>query len=111
VGGGYPERGLSDITLAWMLGKAVPLGLQVDPGVAAQYALLDAKHSLDQLHESWELFWGFPRRRQIADSSALANSVQIRCTHDPGYRPVNLSLSGTQLSNLYKIINVVSNPD
>ena len=108
VGGGYPERGLADITLAWMLSKAVPLGLQVDPGVAAQYASLDAKHALDQLHESWEIFWGFPRRRQIAQSSALANSVQIRYTHDPGYRPGNLSLSGTQFGNSYNIINVVS---
>jgi uncharacterized protein (DUF2235 family) len=111
VGGGYPEHGLSDITLAWMLSKAVPLGLQVDPGVAAQYVALDAKHALDQLHESWEIFWGFPHRRPIVDSSALSNSVQIRCTNDSGYRPENLSLTGTQLGNSYKIVNVVSNPD
>jgi uncharacterized protein (DUF2235 family) len=110
VGGGYPEHGLSDITLSWMLTKAAPLGLQLDPGVAAQYTLPDAKLALDQLHESWELLWGFPRRRQIAGSSALSNSEQIRCAHDTGYRPENLSLSGTQLGNSYNIVNVVSNP-
>lgn len=110
VGGGYPEHGLSDITFAWMLSKAIPLGLQVDPGVAAQYAVPDGKHSLDQLHESWSLLWGFPHRRPIAETSSLSNSVQIRCTHEPGYRPGNLSLSGTQLASSYNIVNVVSNP-
>jgi uncharacterized protein (DUF2235 family) len=30
VGGGYPKAGLSDITLMWMLGKAVSCGLAVD---------------------------------------------------------------------------------
>jgi uncharacterized protein (DUF2235 family) len=110
VGGGYPEHGLSDVTLAWMLSKAVPLGLQIDPGVAAQYAIPDAKHALDQLHESWELFWGFPHRREIAGSSSVSNSVQIRLTHDSGYRPGNLSISGAQLGSSYHIVNVVANP-
>jgi uncharacterized protein (DUF2235 family) len=110
VGGGYPEHGLSDITFAWMLGKALKLGLQVDPGIAAQYALPDGKHSLDQLHDSWALYWGFPRARQIASNASLANSVQIRCTHDPGYRPSNLELSGSQLADTYQVIKVVANP-
>ena len=30
VGGGYPERGLSDITLDWMIGKAKGVGLAFD---------------------------------------------------------------------------------
>lgn len=29
VGGGYPQRGLSDITLQWMLSQVVPLGLKL----------------------------------------------------------------------------------
>jgi uncharacterized protein (DUF2235 family) len=110
VGGGYPVHGLSDITLAWMLGKAIPLGLQVDPGVAAQYAVPDGKHALDQLHESWSVLWAFPHRRPIADDSSLSNSVQIRCAHENGYHPGNLSLSGAQFAKPYNIVNVVSDP-
>ena len=30
IGGGYPHRGLSDITLSWMLRKAIPHGLLLD---------------------------------------------------------------------------------
>lgn len=110
VGGGYPEHGLSDIAFAWMLGKAVALGLQVAPAIAAQYALPDGKHSLDQLHESWSLLWGFPHRREIAETSNVSNSVQIRCTEDAGYRPGNLKLDGSQLEGTYQFVNVVSNP-
>jgi uncharacterized protein (DUF2235 family) len=110
VGGGYPEHGLSDITFAWMLAKAIALGLQVDPGVAAQYSLPDGKHSLDQLHDSWALYWGFPCSRQIATNASLSNSVQIRCTYDSTYRPCNLNLSGSQLANTYPVVNVVSSP-
>ena len=111
VGGGYPEHGLSDITLAWMVGKATALDMQLDPSVAKQYAALpDGKHSLDQIHESWTLVWGFPHTRQIADKSSVANSVQVRCTHDTTYQPENLSRNGTQLAPSYRLVQVVSNP-
>ncbi len=110
VGGGYPEQGLSDITFAWMLNKALALHLQVDSGIAAQYAQVDAKHSLDQLHDSWALYWGFPRSREIADTSSVANSVQIRYQHDSTYRPDNLQTSGTALAASYNIVNAVSDP-
>lgn len=110
VGGGYPDHGLSDITFSWMLSKAVPLGLQIDPVVAAQYDSLDGKHSLDQLHDSCAVTWGFPRTRQIAETSLLSNSVQIRCSHDPSYRPSNLLFEGTQLAGSYVFVNVVANP-
>ena len=108
VGGGYPEHGLSDITFSWMLGKAIKLGLQADPGVAAQYGLLDGKHSLDQLHDSWSLVWGFPRPRQIADASSLANSVQIRIANDTTYVPGNLKIAKALPAAGYQINPVVS---
>jgi uncharacterized protein (DUF2235 family) len=110
VGGGYPEHGLSDITLSWMLSKAIPLGLQIDPTIHSQFALLDGKHSLDLLHDSWSLIWGFPKSRSIADTSWVANSVQIRCSNDSSYTPGNLNRNGTQLASSYIIEPVVSNP-
>jgi len=82
VGGGYPETGLSDITLNWMMGKAGTLGLQVDANVSAQYASLDGKYALDQIHESWNLLWLFPKSRTIAATSTLSNSAAIRCEYD-----------------------------
>ena len=81
VGGGYPETGLSDITFSWMIGKAQKLGLQIDPNVAAQYALLEPKYALDVLHDSWNVLWLFPKSRTIAINSSLGNSVAIRCQY------------------------------
>ena len=81
IGGGYPETGLSDITFSWMISKAQPLGLEIDADVAAQYALLDPKYAIDQIHESWSLLWLFPKARTIADNSNLSNSVAVRCEY------------------------------
>jgi uncharacterized protein (DUF2235 family) len=111
IGGGYPEHGLSDTTLAWMLSKAIPLGLQIDPTIQAQYQILfDPKHALDQIHESWKPVWGFPRARSIAANSSISNSVQVRCTHGAPYRPANLTYAGDQLANTYAGVNVVAPP-
>lgn len=92
VGGGYPETGLSDITLGWMMGKAKALGVELDEAAWTRYSAIEPKHALDTIHESWSLLWAFPKSREIATGSALANSVVIRCAHDPSYRPLNVML-------------------
>jgi uncharacterized protein (DUF2235 family) len=113
VGGGYPDdkagTALSDITLGWMLAKAAALGLAIDPGVAKQLRVpLDAKLALDTKHESWNVAWLFPKHRMIDAEAVLANSVSVRCVHDPTYRPSNLSFTGGALANSYPMENVVS---
>jgi uncharacterized protein (DUF2235 family) len=110
VGGGYPETGLSDITLSWMIGKAISLGLQIDAGVSAQYASLDAKFALDQIHESWNLLWLFPKSRTIPNNSALGNSVAIRCEYGNSYQPENLALEKGTPAASYQAIQVVTQP-
>jgi hypothetical protein len=112
VGGGYPETGLSNITLSWMLSKAVALGLEVDPAAAQLYLPLpvDPKEAIDTIHESWNLGWGFPQHRTIQPNSTIANSVAIRLAHVSGYNPSNLQLDGTQLANSYAIETVAANP-
>lgn len=111
VGGGAAPQGLSDIPLSWMLAKAGALGLQIDQGVAAKYpSPFDGTQSLDQIHESWTVLWGFPRRRQIAANASISNSVQIRCAEDSSYRPSNLTIAGSQLAATYAIVNAVTNP-
>jgi uncharacterized protein (DUF2235 family) len=113
VGGGYdddPSDGtaLSDITLSWMMSKAWALGMESDPAFQAQYANLDAKYSLDTKHESWNVLWGFPKPRSIADNAALSNSVVIRCQNDPSYRPGNLKLPAGAPAPSYTIVPVVA---
>jgi len=108
IGGGYPETGLSDITLSWMMGKARSLGLEFAADVWGNYASLDAKHVLDAKHESWSLLWLFPKRRTIAQNAALSNSVVIRCAHDDTYRPKNLTLENGVPANSYAVVPVVA---
>jgi uncharacterized protein (DUF2235 family) len=107
VGGGYPETGLSDITLSWMMGKANALGVEFDPAVYQQYANLDAKHSLDQKHESWSLEWAFPNPRSIAINACISNSAHIRLQHDAAYKPGNLKQSNGTLAPTYSVVPVV----
>lgn len=108
VGGGYPDTGLSDITLGWMMTKAKALGVDFDPAVYQQYANLDPKNCLDQKHDSWSITWGFPSARIIADSSAISNSVQIRLQHDASYQPANLKQNCGVLASSYTVVPVVS---
>jgi uncharacterized protein (DUF2235 family) len=100
VGGGYADdagsgTALSDITLSWMMAKALALGLVLDATVLAMYpSPIDKKDSLDTKHESWNPLWLFPKPRTIAPAATLANSVTVRCQNDSTYRPGNLSLPG-----------------
>lgn len=110
IGGGYPETGLSDITLSWMLGKAKNLGLQIADSVWAQYASLDAKYALDQLHESWSLVWGFPKSRTVPSNSSVSNSFVIRCEYASSYQPENLTPSNGAPPVTYQTVPVVMEP-
>jgi uncharacterized protein (DUF2235 family) len=109
-GGGYPETGLSDITLSWMMGNAKNLGVQFDPKVCAQFATLDAKNALGQIHESWSIMWGFPKSRTVPNNSAVSNSVAIRCVYQSGYQPGNLALIDGELAPSYQLVPVVAPP-
>lgn len=110
VGGGYPETGLSDITLGWMMGKAKALGVEFDPAVYQQYASVDAKHALDLKHESWSTKWGFPAARAIPGNASISNSAQIRLQNDNTYRPGNLTQNAGALAQGYSVITVVTAP-
>ena len=110
VGGGYPETGLSDITLGWMMCKAAALGVEFDPAVYAQYANLDARHALDQKHESWSVRWGFPTSRAIAGDACISNSVQIRLQHDASYQPTNLKAKAGVLASTCTVVAIVTVP-
>ena len=110
VGGGYDPPGLSNITLSWMMGKAKNLGLEIDPQVWSQYASMNTTSALAQLHNSWNIFWGFPNARTIANNSVLANSVAIRCKSDNAYRPSNIEVNKGVLASSYGLARVVMMP-
>lgn len=110
VGGGYAENGLSDITLSWMLGKAIENHIETIPAAASPYLNLDPKHSLDTIHESWNVLWGFPERRSVPAGSVLSNSVAIRLGGEVNYHPPNLSLDGFGRPEGYGAEAVVATP-
>lgn len=94
IGGGYPESGLSDITLQWMIDEIVALnaGLNIDstrlhPGLDPD--LRQARHD-----ESVKKVWSFrPRNpRVIATDANLAPCVGQKIQQCPGYRPEALRL-------------------
>ncbi|HEY3840831.1 MAG TPA: DUF2235 domain-containing protein [Bryobacteraceae bacterium] len=112
VGGSYPETGLSNITLSWMLSKAMALGIEVNAEAASLYLPLpvDPKGAIDMIHESWNLVWGFPEPRKIAANSTISNSVAIRLAHMNNYRPSNLTFTDSQLASTYLAESIVSMP-
>ena len=84
VGGGYPEAGLADISLAWMLAKAGQAGLRtyasdvhIEPDPAAK------------LHTSrkglWKLWQTAPRK--IPENALIHQSVHQRMQAIPSYQP------------------------
>lgn len=90
VGGGWPETGLSDLTLGWMMARAQARGLLIDPTVFQTYTTLDPKHALDQAHDAWSPLWGFPTNRTPPAGSVFSPTVAVRWNNDTSYRPTNL---------------------
>lgn len=103
VGGGYAARGLSNVALAWMMGKARDAGLALEPETAAAYPVVP--DPLGQLHNSsrglYRLLPGLDRTIGVAvtkdgdpapgeplDSrQSVHESVRRRWDEDPTYRP------------------------
>jgi uncharacterized protein (DUF2235 family) len=113
VGGGYAadpttQTELSDITLAWMMSKAWALGLETAPSFNARLTDLGPEYSLDELHKTWNVLWGLPRWRTVAENSCLANSVAIRYQMDETYRPQNLKFPDGVPAPGYSIVPVVT---
>ena len=93
VGGGYPESGLSDSALKWMVAKAEGCNLKfedipVNPDPKAK------------MHESYTGFYklqhplfrpiGITDPKRGATNESIHPSVVERYKNDPTYRPVNL---------------------
>lgn len=104
VGGGYPDRGLSDIALQWMMDKAQSAGLVFDQAVIQRLPL--QPNPLQDIHNSKKGFYrvtpGIDRpigltskesekKPNQPDSTQLVHdSVRKRWDSDPKYRPDTL---------------------
>jgi len=88
VGGWYDERGLANISLHWMLNKAISCGMLVDKNTLKQYK----QDPLDKQHEEYKGFWKFrgSHIRKITEDSLLHESVKQRLESNMGYKPKNI---------------------
>jgi uncharacterized protein (DUF2235 family) len=94
IGGGYPETGLSDVSLHWMIGRALGQGLNLD---LTSVSIVPNPFSM--LHDSKTgLFALKPDYHRVIDPSVMHASVQQRIakvgTH---YTPVNLPANPTYI--------------
>lgn len=108
VGGGYLECGLSDITLGWMMKNAIDCGLAFTDDAKAKYLKIDPKNALGPAHDEWKLVpWGIPEHRKVPDNAAMANTVQLRLSGVPEYRPENLKLTAQKMLDGYHVVDVL----
>lgn len=102
VGGGYEDRRLSDIALAWMMDKAAGCGLVLDPACRPAVKLEENARGVltdsfsNFLHGAFKLF----EKRYFRDvclspfgQETVDASVALRMRADAGYRPGNRGLA------------------
>lgn len=111
VGGGETSQpGVllpSDVPLSWMINKAAALGADFSATALAAYpSPIAPSYATAPLHESWNLLWGFPKRRTISADASIANSVAIRAQNNASYRPSNLSFANGTLAAEYTQVTV-----
>ncbi|UCE88690.1 MAG: DUF2235 domain-containing protein [Pseudomonadota bacterium] len=112
VGGWYDERGLSNISLQWMLGKAKSHGALIDEARASQPQYLGNPHEAGtppgKFHESYAGFWRFrgSRRRKLPDGANIHKSVIDRIENAANkYKPENLPDRVEEIRQKYKIVD------
>ena len=74
VGGYHPRRGLANISLHWMLGKAEEAGMEVDRRRLGGRRCWPDPHGESQ--ESYTGFWRYPRRARPGDSPGIQGPLQ-----------------------------------
>lgn len=94
VGGGYPDTGLSDIALKWLMEKSQKTGLSIDEKEAAKIKA-NANGMLYNSYTAPYWFW-FPKYRKIALEdktlcTSIDDTVKERYKLNPKYRPTNLT--------------------
>lgn len=96
IGGGFPEHGLADITLRWIVDEALDKGLLVHQAKYIRHVgapkdqPLSARNATDRIHPAsrlWFVLGAGWRVRKIPAGSMVHGSVKVRMDNLDGYRP------------------------
>ena len=96
IGGGYPERGLSDITLRWMIDKACGHGLRVKSHPMEELKDDSGGKAHDSFTSIWKPFGEYVRH--IEPGEKIHQSVQERIQRVAQYRPANIPNSAKYIA-------------
>jgi len=89
--------------------KAVQCGLVFSEEAMEKYRYIDPKDALGQAHDEWKMVpWGIPEHRVIPDYAVMANTVQMRLSAMPEYRPENLSVTDGGMLKGYGVEDILS---
>ncbi|RYU92183.1 DUF2235 domain-containing protein [Mucilaginibacter terrigena] len=93
IGGGYPDEGLSDITLEWMIAKAKGAGLSFEEGYIAEEVRPNIRGRLYKSNTlPFSLLGQFIRKllRKPRANDSVHPTVFHRIDANIGYQPVNV---------------------
>ena len=93
VGGGYPEAGLSDIALQWMLEKAESCHLNfnnIEMAPNPMAAMHESYHGFYTLQSKYIRPIGIIEPEKGNTNESIHPSVLVRYKNDISYRPINL---------------------
>jgi uncharacterized protein (DUF2235 family) len=94
IGGGYVDRGMSDLTLDWMIRKAEAVGLCFDPSLRQSLN----PNEFGELRNSYTpLYWAYHRiwrtiQKENDTHESIDQSVYDRIQKFPDYRPGNIQV-------------------
>ncbi|MFW0794944.1 DUF2235 domain-containing protein [Gordonia sp. CPCC 205515] len=111
VGGGKRVRrsSLSEITLAWMVDKAVAHRIQLSSEADYPHLLMSKASADCPMRTSWRPYRGRPAHRSIPQGATIANSVAARMSANRRYRPEMLIDPMTRtLGRGYPLADVVA---
>jgi hypothetical protein len=106
VGGGYPEAGLSDIALIWMIARTQALtGLSFDEAAIRRALKPNIDGNIPDSAEKYPIDRNFPRRREMFPAGAPANSL-VSSSGDPAEEQVNEKIHWSVLAKLGRSCNI-----
>jgi uncharacterized protein (DUF2235 family) len=89
VGGGYPDEGLADIPLQWMIDKARATGLAFDEEAIKHYVKPNVEATLYNARKGIFALTP-PHVREIDKEAIICDTVYDRMGKIPGYKPRNV---------------------
>jgi uncharacterized protein (DUF2235 family) len=106
VGGGYPEAGLSDIALIWMIARTQALtGLSFDEAAIKRALKPNIDGNIPDSAEKYPIDRNFPRSREMFPAGAPANSL-LSSSGDPAEEQVNEKVHWSVLAKLGRSCNI-----